>query len=585
MKTVKMVMPDGITERDVAENLVDKAVAKGYKTKQDAETSEDFLVDLVMPDGTPHKVKNSLVNKALDKGYTAPGIVSNSKANEAEYGSVGKVEAAARGVAQAGSLGLSDELAGAAKSPIGAMQQAREYFGGEKADPNNPDVKAYTAERDMQRARDQQGEDTQQLASGAGNFLGAGATIGSSVPALFAQGAASAAGMSNQTEAKNDVQSAGISGVLNTVLGSIAPVVSKGRDMLENYAVKRAGVSGEQFLNNPALIKKAQEVPLANTQLRNEIDDLASTAAVKGEEGLRNLRSQTNARYDELGAGLADVDGPNFSQFNDTVNALLDDSALLPATRKRVIDGIQQIISQPGQTTGQQANQISRFLTQVGGKKPAFLSTDLERSSAEALKNSAYKARDIFQQELGALSPEIAQSGKNALDAAKTEITTREFLRKKFGSKGINDKVTLDSARIAVRAPKAGDAISRDMVLTGQNAGIGQELASIRNKADLINKNKTLASELTNINKPASISEKILSTIPGVRGVGGTPLNTIEMYNTINSLFNKPALTAAVKMINGAGRTLSYQTIQQLAQQHNVDPDELQAVMSQQNPD
>lgn len=90
-----------------------------------------------------------------------------------------------RGAIQGATFNSRDELAGAVESPVGALKEIANKFGGEFSDE---DIEAYKKERDASRALDRQAQESNPAMYATGNIAGGVAT--SFIPGLnIAKGA------------------------------------------------------------------------------------------------------------------------------------------------------------------------------------------------------------------------------------------------------------------------------------------------------------------------------------------------------------------------------------------------------------
>lgn len=175
----------------------------------------------------------------------------------------GMLTSLGRGAVQGATMGLSDEIAGAMKNPIGAAKELATYLGS-NVDENSPDVQAYTKERDESRALNKQAEEANPMTYMGGNLLssilpggaiakgvglGAKAALGmrTIAPALARAAAPVAQGLAGEGATVGQLASAGaatgaLEGVGQSIGNSDSNKISIG-DTVEN-AILGGGLGG-----------------------------------------------------------------------------------------------------------------------------------------------------------------------------------------------------------------------------------------------------------------------------------------------------------------------------------------------------
>jgi len=263
----------------------------------------------------------------------------------------------------------------------------------------------------------------------------------------------------------------------------------------------------------------------------------------------------------------------------DNVDQILANPAISQADKLLIQKQIQALANQ-NMSDAQMAQSVSKVINEVA-YRPRNLGSEIERQSAYELRQAGKQTTDSFHSQLEQVSPEIADMSRTARELGRENINTRETLRKRLGTATEGNVKELDSAKIASKMSRAGDKQSDRLILRGQSAGIGEELNQIRQNARQIGENRSLATDLTYLKKPASPLSRSLNQ--GIFGIGSELANKaalIDVHNTVQSVFKSAPLTTAVKMLTRGGKTLSFQTIQELAKQHGVDEDDLRLALT-----
>lgn len=566
--------PDSDQEFDLPEDFdvetgVDrnreKALAKGYQVYQE-----------LTKDGTStYSVPETELEKAFSKGYRPVDTEAESAAKEGQYGSVGKAEAAARGLAQVGTLGQSDELAGALKSPMGAVKQAGEFLGMSKADPKDPDVQAYTRERDFQRARDEQGGENQPLSYYGAQFGGAlavptGAGLVASAPAkigvLAAEGAAQGLGMSDDATVGEALPEIATGGAIGGVAGAVGPLMTKATRGV-------VGETGQQFVGNPALVDQAEMAPSLNKQIKSRIRTTADEAALTGETGLKQLKEQASGSYSALNDAAVASDG--IIDLSADISTLVNDINLPPAIRQQIAESSQRILLSdlPANT---KSFELEKLVRKAAGQFPVV--DAVSKMQKSALTDYANMTRESLVGQAREISPEMATLADTARSQYSTLKNTENTLRGRLGTK-VNNQKSLDSSKIRTRLQNAGNIEIDKLNEAGERVGIRGAFGKISQGGEAIRQNQQLASDLAQVKKPSSPLARAGQSIPLI-GPAFSAQTMLDVYNTVDELYKRPALTAAVRMLTQGGKTLSYRTIERLAQQHGVNPDELSQTLN-----
>ena len=353
---------------------------------------------------------------------------------------VGPREAQLRGAGQS-FLGLGDEITAAVQYPVGAAKQVGQYFG--LAEPNSPDIKAYKAERDIQRAQDELAWKQYPVDYGTGYIegsiaqMGAGAAIGKAFPALSgagtipegqlfeAQGAkaigvgagTAAAGAVGKSEAET-LKGLSKEATVPAIVGGTLPVVGRGLQSLAGMqAAEKSGIeNARKIAEANALAKGTKEV------------EAVSASYPSGEqlikEGLygspSNIATKAAVKRSEVGKAIGDIlDKPKkaFDELHEESRVLLAkefEGTLTPSEAQR--------------------------LTAV---KPEF--TKVRKSFYESVNDVTNKLREKAKEwvENPAMRPQLNKLNK--------EIDEFEILRKKMeeGSAKLGTPETLNQIKSA----------------------------------------------------------------------------------------------------------------------------------------
>lgn len=546
----------------------EKALAKGYR-----------VVHEVTKDGkTIFPIPEKDLEKAFAKGYRPVGTEAETAAKEGQYGSVGKAEAAARGLAQVGTFNQADELAGALKSPMGAIKQAGEFLGVTKADPKDTDVQAYKQERDFQRARDEQSGENQPLSyygaqvggalavpTGAGLVASKSAKIG----VMAAEGAAQGVGVSDDASVKEALPEIATGGVIGGVAGAVGPIMT-------GFTRGAVGETGQQFVGNPALVEQAEMAPSLNKQIKSRIRATADEAALAGEAGLKQLKEQATGSYGALNDAATASDG--VIDLSADISTLVNDINLPPAIRQQIAESSQRILLSdlPANT---KSFELEKLVRKAASQFPVV--DAVSKMQKSALTDYANMTRESLVGQAREISPEMATLADTARSQYSTLKNTENTLRGRLGTK-VNNQKALDSSKIRNRLQNAGNIEINKLNEAGERVGIRGAFGKISQGGEAIRQNQQLASDLAQVKKPSSPLARAGQSIPLI-GPAFSAQTMLDVYNTVDELYKRPALTAAVRMLTQGGKTLSYQTIERLAQQHGVNPEELSSTLNSTN--
>lgn len=226
MANILMLTPDD-EEIDVPEEHFDTAINK--------DKFEPALEYVDPKTGSDVVVRKSHLKSAEKNGLKPKVVYEAEKANQRK---IGVPEAAARGLANWGTVGASDEIGGAVNAPLGAIKSLAGLVGKDMSD--DEDVKNYKLSRDSYRKDDDEAWKTQKLAYGAGAAVPAalsllnpasnavkGLSLGKSVLSSAGQGALGAAGGGTDVEGQADLTKGEIGKLLEqlgigTVVGGAA---------------------------------------------------------------------------------------------------------------------------------------------------------------------------------------------------------------------------------------------------------------------------------------------------------------------------------------------------------------------------
>lgn len=680
-RKVVTVVKDGV-EKDITDDILDAAVAKGYSIKE--------------------------LSDAKGKGY--------DKAQVAKYGEVGVNEAILRKTNP-----LSDEIGGAIESPIGALKAVANYVLPESIEfsESDKDVKKYRDKTELERAREDRGEETFPLETGLTSLSSAIQTPGigaASKVGKIAAGAAEGLGYAVAEDEDKSVYNAENLGgaAIGAALPAVGAALETGGNIIRNRLAQKGNGAGTKYLDNPELLKenlgardraediqkgvkvRNQEIDENIIPIEKKIDEVSArsdvemanrdkligkmdqdieksieeSAFAKGniktaleefktiktdasrqklnamlksyEESLSDLGTKRDARFEELEAFPATEEAKTAYR-NLRANLQTDIGEMEEEAAIKALRELEKFMPEKGLDTvsqGQLLKKMKRVSSKLYKKVktgPGYGTDNFNRSEIASKVNDAFKnagdkqLKDLTEAMAEPINhrqfvraaatkkvPEIV-NGRNTKvyspDPMKVENASPETV-KSMEAIGYKPTLTKELAAEQKRLDKEIEKLEfrtkilksgRDSLKKEPTALSGELMALKNQKQELQSRAKELnvqdnrsflnevekareidalygrqtgpeaaagaALDVTSMVLPAGV-ERV-----GRKGLGAVtdPVRQIETYNKVREVFNKPALTAAVKAMTIGGRTLSRQAIMGLAEQHQVDPNELES--------
>ncbi len=245
-------------------------LAKTYKKNNQNVPKYKAIVTVVHPEKGEKEITDDLLDAAIAKGYQTKQIADAKgegydKAQVGKRGEVGPIEASARGAGQ-GVFGIGDEVVAGAKNPVGFAKAAINYVAPDSMDfdENDPKLKAYRAETEVQRARDDRGWEEEPLAYGSGMTLGSvaapGGVVAKGVSKLARVGSGAALGVGNAIGGSenesiyDDGSSLALGGAIGGALPALGAAVEGAGQSIRGKLAKKGEGAGEKYLDNPELL-------------------------------------------------------------------------------------------------------------------------------------------------------------------------------------------------------------------------------------------------------------------------------------------------------------------------------------------
>ena len=561
----------------------------------------------VVKDGQEKEITDDLLEAATAKGYKIKEL-AEAESKKTFSGT----EAAARGFTQGATLGFADELAG-------GLAATKALF-----TPGKSLSEEYTKARDLRRQADKMSEAEQPGEYLTGEIVGSvaspspikGAGIGKVLTRGAVEGATAGLGSAEGDvleQAKSTVTGAGIGAGFGAAAKGLETV---GKKMFSG-ADKAVGSMGEgratQFVEDPAKFRLAEEVPQRISEKKREFGELATGTKRQIKGDLVMAEKKAARKYETLKGALAKFDSP-VDEANDAAamgrtiladtkkNAFIDDESrkLLETIEKETTTSsgkpmmIPEIDPQsgkvigmtrnPGLTEGESVELLIDLRQRLGeliewGPKQGMSKT--ERLANKALKDSYFKL-DNYTKELGTkMDPELRSVYEDANKSYSRYIRSKGDLEKIAGTPKLpsTGKRALSEKRIA-RTVESG---AEDVQGALKEAAEGVSPEGARGLARMA-ENVESREGLKKLGDDAALLGKGGFSVPvkAIGQVGVTPLRAARAYTIVRDIFGKPALTAAVRALEVSGRPVTMEVVKALAGQHGVSEEQLTNTLREQ---
>lgn len=379
--------------------------------------------------------------------------------------------------------------------------------------------------------------------------------------------------------------------------------------------------ASEITLNAYNELKKKLTINIGELSKKQAVDALTQLEEYLPESGVDGItQGQLLKRIKMVNDGLWDKvkDGPGFGtkNFNQRQIAKLVHNAF--------IDSGDEVISSLTREMSGPLNK-NQFLQKAAAKRvPEYTESNrntttfspdpmkAERSSPETF--NSFK-RVGYEPEINNAVQAKSKEMQVGLNEINDQIQKLEIEQQRIGSLPNNAQTALESLKVQRRVLEESTGISNNKdgrQLLKNKASLGTFVDNGKGRIEKLTKERTTvqgdAARLANLDKRELLSANMqtqrinklerskgstgavdfaadLATGPLGRvtrhGLGAiaSPTRQIQAYNTVKEFFQKPALTAMVKVLTLGGRTLSRAAIVNMAAQHNVDPVELERVI------
>jgi len=287
-------------------------LAKTYKKNNQNVPKYKAIVTVVHPEKGEKEITDDLLDAAIAKGYQTKQIADAKgegydKAQVGKRGEVGPIEASVLGTGQ-GAYGVGDEVLAGARNPVGFAKAAVNYVAPDSMDfdENDPKLKAYRAETEVQRARADRGWEKEPLAYGSGMALGSvaapGGVVAKGASKLARVGSGAALGVGNSIGGSenesiyDDGSSLALGGAIGGAIPALGAAVETAGQAYTKRLANKGGGAGAKYIDNPELLKDATEAPFT----RKEIADNVRAQTLEADNAIAPLDKQLK-QYDDMG--------------------------------------------------------------------------------------------------------------------------------------------------------------------------------------------------------------------------------------------------------------------------------------------
>jgi len=297
------------------------------------------------------------------------------------------------------------------------------------------------------------------------------------------------------------------------------PKKAEGVSDITKDGLKTAGYDPQM---TEAIAQKTKEIDQRRRVLLNEIEQLKSQRA--------------QAKHEYIGSAASDKRDIASMKSN-----MVPDDVINKSIAQR-----QSEIATQGQTL---KDEITRLKSQRETTKQQFIDSNNADRRAIAVEQRNIVPDDVIDKSISQRQSEIATQGQTLKDEVSNLQSQRDSATQKFDM--------------------ANEADRRVILRNNQGTYRIKKLEGEPNLADM-------AVETAADSMMGPVGRIARHTVNKLGAV-----NQIKAYNYVKERFNKPALTAAVRVLTLSGRAITRLTINALAQQHGVDAAELARVMEQ----
>lgn len=440
-------------------------------------------------------------------------------------------------------------------------------------------------------------------ARAAGQIATVAALPGSSAIGSLASGIGGSAALQAANQGNVDTKE-----TVSDVLSGIAPfAAAKGVTKLAGSAVgKLGGGKAAQFVENPANIKRVEHAQAELMDLKTKLKSGSVEAKRQIVQDLDAAHQKATGHFDTLKGKLAEYDAPISESADHTgmaraimsdlqKNPFIDDESI--KLINKIQDGaktstgkamLNDVVDANGKHLGKQVNpaltegeslELVTDLKQRLGETiewgPTIGMSKTERLANKQLKDGYFKLDNYTKQVGDTLDPELGAVYKQANDSYSNYINSKKDIESIIGSKRVPSQKgrSLSENRLATTMQNAPEDVRGAL-----NESVSAVSPSGAEQLQGLSKNAQIQRDLRQmiVDKKDLGKGGLSVDLPKIGTVGITPNAILSTYDKVRKTFNSPALTAAVRTLTLGGRTLSNQTIQDLATQHNVDPMQLE---------
>lgn len=416
-------------------------ISKGYRK-----------VLTVIKDGQEKEITDDILDQAVAKGYKikelADAEVANTKYKAAkigEYGDVSPTEAAVRGALQ--NVPIIDETFAAVKSPIGAAKAAAQYLGAE-VDENDPKYKAYVEERDLHRSRDEIGREENPAAYygaqlttglGVGTLASKATSLAGKVGLAAVEGGAVAAGAGEGETIADDAETIALGAAVPAAATGVIGAATKGASAARNRFANKGDGLGAKYLDNPELLKDAQGAS-------ERAKDITQGAKVRNAEAAPNLQridQQMDQAKDVIKSQQAEILARKAKVEGD-INSAVEASSLYKEAAKESLEQLKVEKTEEGR------KKLSKLLTdyenqlsELGNLRTKRFETLEGFEATEQAKQAYRNFKNKLQDSIGELEGDQAVAGLRELEKYMPEdgldyISQGQLLKR---MKRVNDEL------------------------------------------------------------------------------------------------------------------------------------------------
>lgn len=387
--TGKSLARQGLTEAKIPFKVTERLIHK--KTREPVDVPEEELKEAL----STGEFDIEALSEAKGEGY--------EKAQVEKFGDVGPGETAIRKFNP-----LFDETEGAIESPTGALKAAANYVGA-SFDESAPDLKAYRDKTELQRAREDRGEENNPGVALTSSILGGVATPAISAAGKvgrIAAGAAEGLGFAAAADEDSTVYNKG--NLSGAALGAALPAAGVALETTGEFVKGRLAAKGEgrgaNYLDNPELLQE-------NIKAGDRAKDIQSEVQKRNQGLSQDLRpiegqiSQTKLKSTEQMAARA----KEISKLNTEVEQSIEQAGFAKGNIKTALEEFKRIKTEESrQKLNAMLKSYDDQLKELGSKRDARFE-ELEAFPATEEAKSAYRnLRADLQVDIGEMEEEAA---------------------------------------------------------------------------------------------------------------------------------------------------------------------------------